>query len=828
MYESDSQNSNRFNDSELAFGLSDAWRAVRMRWGWGAAVAAAITTAAMAYTFTREANYRSEFLLQIGRASTPLDADSGNGLTAEAIDLEIRTLGSSPILTEIYQALPERDRNRMTLRDLQWNLSISPLGEGGLLLVSYIDDNPNLVQEVLETAGEIYVSYSRARLEANRSSAIAFVEASIEATQQELDASANRLREFREQYNIVNPDALASNITGTRFGVEQEIENLGIQIAVTSRLRDELRSQLTQAGQDPDVALSIALLSQDGAYTSLVEQLQTVETQIGLQQSRFRQDSPIIQSLQQERSSLLSLLQDRAEEVLGERPAEAQLGVVLPSAVPSLNSIPIDLGTPSIDGTQGAGGTRGAVVENLQLGLIAQLQAVELELSTMEARMAGLQQVESQSSAEFDNVPALQQTYTELQRQVDVNSTALNSLLLQLQELRIADAQMGSVWTVFEAPYLPTQPHSPNIPRNLLYGLMGGFVLGLGLPIAMELSDGRIRTDRQAMELTGLPLLGAIPLTEGGSPPDITLLPPGFDEPALLTTVTGNAANGNSSNGNGVLTGDAGQLPLLETPEDSGESVDDGEDSAYRDGDGYEGEFYDDSAVGTNGGTGLFREALGELVLNVLSVPSRNPNCKLMALTSATPGEGKSTIACNLGKMLAQVGKSVLVIDCDFMHSTVHHYYGFPNDVGLSTIFMNPRMDWRAVVRSVDNSPSLHAIATGPPFPNPLMLFLSERMKQLIADWQDIYDFVLFDTPPLVGVADAQSIANLVDGVVLVVSLDVATKTAVLRATEILEGDRGKIAGLVLNRLEPTEAKYYGKDNYYSSNYYNRRYYARR
>ncbi|WP_017327372.1 polysaccharide biosynthesis tyrosine autokinase [Synechococcus sp. PCC 7336] len=732
--------------SESPFGLGDALRALRKRWPWAAVVSAGIMTCCMAYTFTRDTQYRSQFLLLVSNSPGVVGSNEG-APSKEALGFEARTLARAPLLSNIYERLPEVYRAAISPPHLLWNLSVRPLGEEGLMVISYTDSDPARVKGVLETASEFYLEFGEERLRSSQSNAVAFVESSIETAQQALDESADRLRAFREEHGLVDPNGFAGTIAGLKFSLERNVEELEQGIALTRRRLTELRAQLIEVGQDPETALSSTLLSQDGTYQALASQLQGIETQLALQQSRFRAESPVIQTLKQDRDRLVELLRARAGEVLGTVPsAEALLAIVVPPAT-------LSFGTPTTDGTESSASAPAIQQLSLQQTLTSQLQATQLELALQLQRLEGLR-VDAASVAErFESLPVLQQEYAELERKVGVNSQQLNTLLVRLQELRIVGAQGAAPWSLFEPPYLPREPFSPNIPRNLLYGLLGSLTLGAGVPVVLELLDGRVKTDRQALELTGVPLLGALPAAEEL---DTLLLP-------------------NPENPDGLEDGD--ELEELEDSIDV-EAV----PSPY----GY-------------AGRSLFQEALGQLAINVEALPCRNGRSKVLAITSAHPGEGKSTVACNLGKVLAEVGKRVLMVDADFMHSTVHQNFEIGNRVGLSTVFRHPELDWRDMVSSFQQG-HLDVLPAGPRVRNPLVWFLSQRMSTLLASWQEVYDYILIDTPPIVGFADAQSVASIVDGVVLVVSLEMASKASVLRATEILQAEHGKLAGLVVNR----------------------------
>ena len=126
---------------------------------------------------------------------------------------------------------------------------------------------------------------------------------------------------------------------------------------------------------------------------------------------------------------------------------------------------------------------------------------------------------------------------------------------------------------------------------------------------------------------------------------------------------------------------------------------------------------------------------------------------KTLAVTSCVSNEGKSMTAANLAVVLTQAGKSVLLLDCDMRNPTVHKNFGLSNKLGLSScISMDTPLSASVQATKVDN---LYALTSGVIPPNPSELLGSERMRELLQEAREIYDYVLIDLPPVLPVADA-------------------------------------------------------------------------
>ncbi|SCC29851.1 capsular exopolysaccharide family [Fictibacillus enclensis] len=182
-------------------------------------------------------------------------------------------------------------------------------------------------------------------------------------------------------------------------------------------------------------------------------------------------------------------------------------------------------------------------------------------------------------------------------------------------------------------------------------------------------------------------------------------------------------------------------------------------------------------------------------------------------VTSSSPGEGKSTTVANLAVVLAQQGKSVLLIDGDLRKPTVHYTFKVSNIQGITNVLTRQiSLEDAAVQTSVED---LSVLPSGPIPPNPSELLNSKSMEMLVEEAKSKYDYVLFDTPPVLAVTDAQILANRCDGVVLVTSSGKTEKEAAIKAKELLDNANAKILGVVLNQKEMNENSYY---YYYGAN----------
>lgn len=185
-------------------------------------------------------------------------------------------------------------------------------------------------------------------------------------------------------------------------------------------------------------------------------------------------------------------------------------------------------------------------------------------------------------------------------------------------------------------------------------------------------------------------------------------------------------------------------------------------------------------------------------------------NTKTILVTSSDKNEGKTTTVSNLAVSFANLNKKVLIVDCDLRNASIHKMFKINNIYGLTDILAKDR----AVDKCIQETEleNLYVLTAGAIPPNPAEILSSEKMKNLIEDLKNIYDYIFIDTPPIGLVTDAGALSSFIDGVVLVVKSESVEKKYLEETKKKLDAVDARILGAILNSYKSEQKDY----NYYS------------
>ena len=325
-----------------------------------------------------------------------------------------------------------------------------------------------------------------------------------------------------------------------------------------------------------------------------------------------------------------------------------------------------------------------------------------------------------------------------------------DSLLRSSAGLLQAQATSGMPLQLAEQAEVPRDPVSPRIPLNVGLAIAAGLLLAAGLAWVLEYLDDTLQTPESVTAVLALPTLAQV--RRIGHP------------------ATGRAARARPA---------AGPDSLRARDEGRSEAAE-----SYR-------------LLRTN------------LEFSDVDQPPRR-----LLVTSAAPGEGKSTVAANLAVVCAQGGKRVLLIDSDLRRPALHRIFGVANSRGLTTLLADSaagraEADPAAVIVAAPAVDNLALLPSGPLPPNPGDLLGSQRITALLDTLAARYDLLIIDSPPTLAASDPLLLARQVDGVVLVVGAGETRAPLVRQAAAAVRQVGGRLLGVVLNKLADTGARPY-------------------
>lgn len=382
---------------------------------------------------------------------------------------------------------------------------------------------------------------------------------------------------------------------------------------------------------------------------------------------------------------------------------------------------------------------------------------------------------------ELDNKKALLEELSRRQSETDISS-------------RLRGLEALNVWVVDRA-HIPIRPISPNKRQNILLGIILGLAGGIGLALGLEYANQTVRTSKDVMASIGVPTLGSIPAFETE-----TRSRGPFAEIVKMMAIT--FGKGERREAKTLRRSRKSGVRFLEV-----EAEDTNKPTQYY----HDGKI---ELIVASNGTSIQAESFRSIRTTLLhsSPPGR---IKTLLLTSPLAQEGKSSTVSNMAITLAESGRHVVVIDSDLRKPKQAKIFGLNNVLPGLSQYLNSDLRAEELARPT-SIPNLHLVTSGPPPANPIELLTSERMDNLVVHLKRNFDFVLFDTPPLLAVSDAIALGPMADAIVLVVRAGQTPVQALKQAKERFDLHKLKCFGVILNDVDLIE-----QDGYYAKQYYN-------
>jgi polysaccharide biosynthesis transport protein len=569
------------------------------------------------------------------------------------------------------------------------SLGVEVVGkDSNIIQVKYQGLRPQEVKSFLDLTAKAYLDYSLQSRQLAIRKGIEFVEGKLPDLQRQVQTLQGELQALRQGNDIIDPEAKGSQLSGQVGDFKQQQLETQVQLEQAAALSGDLQGQL--AGRSPEVAASSAL-SENPRYQSLLTRMIELDSKIAEATTVYTEETPDLQVLREERNNLVALLQRESQQVQRE-----------------------------------------------VAGKIRELEVRDRSLTT---KLGSL-------NSEVRQLAGVSRSFTDVQRELQIATEALNQLLAKRQAQEIDIAQREIPWELI-TPTTSPQPFASSMTRNLALGAILGLLLGTGAALAMNRLADVIYTADELKRLIKLPLLGIIPRNDAlrNVAPIINLAP------VLQPVGANNVREFNSGKNNGKVR------------------------RQY-----YEADPFAES----------FRSLYANIRLLNTDVPVQS-----LVVSSAMPGEGKSTVSVYLAQAAAAMGQRVLLVDTDLRCPRVHEYVGLPNKGGLIDVLAG-QMDLKGAIQRSLVEPNMFVLTAGSVPPDPTRLLSSQRMHHLMMQVHNNFDLVIYDAPPLIGFADAHLMAAHTHGVMFISQLGRLKRSLGEQALEQLRISNIPVLGMVI------------------------------
>jgi polysaccharide biosynthesis transport protein len=355
--------------------------------------------------------------------------------------------------------------------------------------------------------------------------------------------------------------------------------------------------------------------------------------------------------------------------------------------------------------------------------------------------------------------------YDTLKRDVDSNRHLYEVMLQRVKEASLASAMRDSNVMVVDRARPPLLPYRPSLPMNSAIGLCSGALFGFGFVLLRERVNRRISAPGDAQVYLDLPELGVIPL----------------DETAVARQITNGLRPRRAAPVHPVWKSDGPELATWKRK------------------------------------PSMVAECSRTTLTSILLPNENGEGPQVIVITSPCPGDGKTTVACNLSIAVAEIGRKALLIEGDLRRPRLNSVFGVGNHWGLSDVLRGDgaleNVPVSHLVRETEVA-GLYLLPGGSCGVTPSNLFYSPRMSTLLKRLRAEFDMILMDAPPMIHLADARVLGHLSDGVVLVIRAGQTTTESALSACQRFAEDGTRVLGTILNSWDPKTTGGYGYGGY--------------
>lgn len=464
------------------------WLALKRRWFPGTAIFVTVVGLAIPKAFLLKPSYEAKGKLMLKLNHTPSLTGVGQGIgelapltqTGNPVSTEIEIIHSIPLVQKTITVLNLRDDNGNPVKPdkLQKKIKVKIVGATDVVEISYTNNEPQKAADVVNTLMNLY---GENNINTNRSKVVTaekFIREQLPQAEANVNQAEVDLRNFKENNQVIALEEETRSAVDVIASLDKQITQVQAELQETNTRSLALQKKV---GMNSQEAISRNSLSQSDEINEVIKEVQKVQTQLAIQQTRFSDTNPIIVNLKEKEAALNSLIEKRIKQTIGH-----------PRSVSN---------------------------EQLQMGefkenLTSDLVKSEIERIAIASRLNLLNNAKSVYKKRLSVLPKLEKEQRELQRRLEAAQSTYETLLKKLQELRIAENQDIGNSRIIEPALVPDKGSRKAALIIVLLGGVAATLLSLVTIIILEVRDISIKTLADVRELFGYTLLGTIPAFE--------------------------------------------------------------------------------------------------------------------------------------------------------------------------------------------------------------------------------------------------------------------------------------------------------------------------
>ncbi|NOT22620.1 MAG: hypothetical protein HOP22_07825 [Nitrospiraceae bacterium] len=660
----------------------------------------------------------------------------------------------------------EKDSSDQLMKRLRKAVTFGKPKDGVGVAVSYVNPDPFMAQSVASLLAVKLQEDSLKKREGIVEATTGFLSIELERVKGDLDAKERAISDFKRMHLGELPQQMDANLR-TLDRLQTDLTN---STASLNRMEERLAALEKGIKEVSDLGPA-----GNGSFTKegRAEEVKPLDPRV----TRLRE-------LKQKLTELSGMYKENYPDVVRLKEEIRQV-----EAMPRLDVSQLNAAEPAVGKTSNGTGIVHRPTDPYLRELMKERSTVKSEMSFLNEKQTYVTRQIKELETHIQRMPSTEQGLAVLLRDYENMQKAYHSLLDKRTNARILEnyetQQFGEQYRIIEPASFPEREEPPTLLHFLLGGLILGGLIGFGSATGIEIMKTGFRRPEEAEDYLGLPVIASIP------PFSSAMIGIGMMQSRALLAGPGMAAGtssdavsylGSQKRSESMMYGTRGGL------------------NSSRD---LPPKFH---LIAKWGPASLMVEQYRVAATRLILMTAETKNVVTL-VTSSVMSEGKTTTAVNLAYVLAHdLGKSTLLIDCDFKRPMVHEYMGLTAGPGLGDVLQGGEV-LENCIRQCDGVP-LWILSTGTPGVRPAGLSGIQYVKKILPELKTRYDYVILDGPPVMPLADVNILSGMTDMTAFVVRAGGTSQDIAKKALGAIGGTAGA-AGIILTQVEMEYAPYF-------------------